>query len=187
EPAAISAQQTKRDAGFGFDDAVTLQLDPYHNHRQISEFSVNALGTQADSMAGGRARKIEWKGDWQAAAVRTPDGWAAEMAIPFAILNFQSGGGTFGVNFVRYHHRTQEWSRWADVTRQFLPEEAGHLTDLVLPAESGGKKLTVMPYAAGGRNLPDKRGGVQKVPATAGLDARHDFANNLSGVLSVNP
>ena len=44
-----------------------------------------------------------------------------------------------------------------------------------------------MPYAAGGRNLPDKRGGVQKVPATAGLDARYDFANNLSGVFSVNP
>ena len=187
EPDSVHAEQRKRDGDLSLDDHVVIELDPYHNHRQISEFAVNARGTQSDAMAGGRARKIEWKGDWQAAAQRTKDGWTAEMAIPFAILNFQNGAGTFGVNFVRYHHRTQEWSRWADVTRQFLPEEAGHLTDLLLPAESGGKKLTVMPYAAGGRNLPDKRGGVQKVPATAGLDARYDFANNLSGVFSVNP
>ncbi len=85
-PEEIHAEQRKRDGSLVRDDHVIVQLDPYHNHRQISEFSVNARGTQSDAMAGGRARKIEWKGDWQAAAQRSAEGWTAEMAIPLAIL-----------------------------------------------------------------------------------------------------
>ena len=115
-PGAISALQTRRDAKLDQDDHVEVELDPYHNHRQTSSYAVNAQGTQSDAIAGGRARKIEWKGDWQAAAARSPEGWTAEMAIPFAILNYQPGAHVFGINFLRYHSRTQEWSRWADIT-----------------------------------------------------------------------
>jgi hypothetical protein len=187
QPEFIHAEQLKRDGNVGLDDHVTVELDPYHNHRQISDFSVNARGTQSDAIASGRARKIEWKGDWQAAAQRTADGWTAEIAIPFAILNYQPGADTFGVNFVRYHHRTQERSRWADITAQFLPEESGHLSGLALPNKSQTRKLTIMQYGVAGRNMLSKTGNVRNTLATTGFDIRYDIANNLSSVLSLNP
>ena len=74
QPEAITAVKTRRDAGLGFDDHVSIELDSYRNFRTISTYSVNANGTQNDAIAGGRARKIEWKGDWKGAAVRTDYG-----------------------------------------------------------------------------------------------------------------
>ena len=35
----------------GLDDRITIELDPYHNHRSISRFTVTARGTQSDAMA----------------------------------------------------------------------------------------------------------------------------------------
>jgi hypothetical protein len=186
-PDAIRAEQFKRDSNLGLDDHVIVELDPYHNHRQISQFAVNARGTQWDAMAGGRARNIAWKGDWQAATRRTADGWTAEIRIPFAILNFQPGATTFGVNFVRYQHRTQERSRWADVTPQYLSEEAGHLTSLALPRAATGNSLMLLPYMAAGSNTRDKRGQFQERSAASGVDVRYNVAGNLTNVLSVNP
>lgn len=185
-PEAIFAEQTKRDGNLGFDDRVTVQIDPYHNHRSISDFSVNALGTQADSMAGGRARKIEWKGEWKAAAVRTPDGWTAEFIIPFSVLNYTPGARTFGVNFLRYQHRTQETSRWADVTPALRTEEMGHLTGLRPPARSA-PPLSIMTYTTGGVNTNNRTGQRQPFVAGTGLDLRYNVANNLTGMASLYP
>ena len=125
QPDKILAYQTRRDGGLGLDDQVGVELDPFHNHREISTYSINSIGTQDDAIAGGRARNIQWKGDWTAAAVRTDYGWSAEIAIPFEILNYRDGNTTFGINLVRYHNRTDEWSRWADLTPQNKPEEMG--------------------------------------------------------------
>ncbi len=186
-PDQIQAEQRKRDSAFGFDDHVSIQLDPYHNHRLISSFSVNARGTQSDEMAGGRASKIEWKGDWSAAASRTPNGWTAEIAIPFEILNYEEGSGTFGVNFVRYHHRTQETSRWADVTPRHLPEETGHLVGLPAVPATRITRLSVMPYVSGGTNAPDDNGIVRGATATGGVDVRYNVTPSFTGVASANP
>ena len=187
QPSGIHADQTQRDRSMGLDDQITIELDPYHNHRLISKFSVNANGTQSDAFAGGRGQKIDWKGDWQAAARRTPEGWTAEIAIPFRILEYQTGASVFGVNFLRYHARTQEWSRWADVTPQYLPEESGHLVGLRPPPNRIVTRLALMPYASGGINTPDRNGVVDDQTATAGVDVRLDLARKVTNVLSVKP
>jgi hypothetical protein len=187
QPAFIEALQTRRDAGLGLDDQVVVELDPYHNHRHISSYSVNATGTQSDAIAGGRARKIEWKGDWKAAAARTEYGWSAEIAIPYAILNYRQKDNIFGVNFVRYHHRTDEWSRWADLTPQNKPEEMGHLTELELPEASKRDPWTFMPYVLAGRKVPDKEGKIHGFLGTAGIDMRYEPRQNITGVFSLNP
>ena len=187
QAAGIQADQTQRDRSMGLDDQVSIELDPYHNHRLISRFSVNANGTQSDALAGGRGRKIDWKGDWQAAARRTAEGWVAEIAIPFRILEYQDSASVFGVNFVRYHARTQEWSRWADVTPQYLPEESGHLVGLKLAPNRVVSRLAVMPYASGGVNVPDRYGDLSDRDGTAGFDVRLDLARKQTNVLTVRP
>lgn len=189
QPQAIAALQTRRDADLDLDDHVEVELDPYHNHRQISTYAVNARGAQSDAIAGGRARKIAWKGDWTAAVARTEYGWAAEIAIPFSILNVEDANQIFGVNFVRYHHRTTEWSRWANVTVQNKPEEMGHLILTAVEPRMNGKiqPWTFMPYVLAGREIPNKKGQVRNFLGTAGIDLRYEPRQNVTGVFSLNP
>jgi hypothetical protein len=187
QPQAIQALQTRRSAGLGFDDQVAVELDPFLSYREISSYSVNANGVQDDAITGGRARQLEWKGDWQAAAMRTAYGWSAEIAIPFSILNFEPGTTALGVNFLRYHHRTGQWSRWADITVRALPEEMGRLVGFELPQVARAQPWTLMPYALAGRNIPDKRGNVRETLVTAGAELRYQPRPNLTGVLSLNP
>jgi hypothetical protein len=187
QPAAIEALQTRRDGGFGFDDQVVVELDPFLTYREISTFSVNAAGTQADAFAGGRVRQLAWKGDWQAAVGRDAEGWTVEIAIPYEILNFQPGTHTIGVNFLRYHHRSGEWSRWADVTVRALPEEMGQLTGLRPSVPGSKQEWTLLPYALVGRNIPDRDGEIRDRLATAGIDIRYEPRPNVTGVASLLP
>jgi hypothetical protein len=186
-PDAIQTLQTRRGAGLGLDDQVAVELDPFLSHREISTYKVSASGVQDDAIAGGRARQLEWKGRWHAAARRTAYGWSAEIAIPFGILNYEPGTTAMGVNFLRHHHRTGEWSRWADITPRALPTEMGKLTGLELPAVARTQPWTLMPYVLVGRNIPDRRGEVRATLADAGGEIRYQPRPNLTGVVSLNP
>ena len=187
KPEAIQSTITVRDVGLGYNDSITIQLDTFFNRRDISEFSLNPGGTQSDEIAGGRSSKIEWKGDWLGAAVRTEYGWSAEFAIPFDILNYTDGDTVFGVNFKRYQSRTREYSYWADVTPQGLVEEMGQLTGLALPSLKAKKPWTFMPFVLAGKNIPDKEGEAQASLLTAGIDMRYQPRPDLTGMLALNP
>ncbi len=186
-PKGIEALQSRRDGALGFDDQVTIQLDPFLTYREISSFSVNARGTQSDFIATGRARQLAWKGDWKAAVLRTEYGWAAEVAIPYEIMNFHVGTSVVGVNFVRYHHRTAERSRWADITVRSLPEEMGQLNGLRPSVVGTKQEWTFLPYALVGRNIPDRDGDIRENLASAGVDIRYEPRPDMTGVISLLP
>jgi hypothetical protein len=187
QPDKIMALETRRDARPGLDDLVCVELDPYLSHREVSSYCINARGTVSDSIAGGRASQEAWKGTWEGAAQRTHYGWSAEMAIPFEILNFETGVTAFGANFIRYHNRTAEWSRWADTTVQYLPEERGRLTELSPARVAQRSPLTAMPYILLGKNIPDREGDIRNTLVNGGIDIRYQPKTNLTGVLSINP
>ncbi len=187
KPDSIEALQTRRDGSLGFDDQVIIELDPFLTYREISKFSVNARGTQTDAFAGGRARQLAWKGEWKAAVSRTDYGWTAEIAIPYEILNFQLGTNAIGINFLRYHNRTAEWSRWADITVRALPEEMGRLTGLRPSVVGKKQEWTFLPYVLLGRNIPNRDGEIRDSLASAGVDIRYEPRPNLTGVISLLP
>jgi len=187
QPELIHTIKERRDAGLDYDDRVSVELDPFLDHRAVSSYSVSASGIQDDAIAGGRARKIGWKGDWQGAAVRTGYGWSAEMAIPFRILNYEPGASEIGVNFIRYQNRTNEWSYWANVTPRYLKEEMGQLTGLYLPEVARSRPWTFMPYALVGANIPNIRGETRDKLFSAGAEIRYEPRPNITGVLSLYP
>jgi hypothetical protein len=187
QPEAINAITTRRDAGLRIDDQVSVELDSYRNFRTISTYSVNANGTQNDAIAGGRARKIEWKGDWKGAAVRTEYGWSAEIAIPYSILNYHADASNFGINFVRYQHRTEETSHWADVTPRNKKEEMGQLKQLSLPKEAKKSPWTALPYVLAGVNIPNIKGDDREKLAYAGATIRYEPKPNVTAVVSLHP
>jgi TPR repeat protein len=184
---SIQATRTVRDSGLGYDDSMTIQLDTFFNRRDISEFSVNSIGTQSDDPAGGRSSKIEWKGDWQGAAILTDYGWSSEFAIPFSILNYDEDTTKFGVNFKRYQSRTKEYTLWADITPQSLNEEMGQLTGLVPPSLAEKKVWSFMPFILAGKNIPNKKGNIKSTLVTAGIDIRYQPRPDLTGLAALNP
>jgi hypothetical protein len=189
EPQKIQARETVRDVGFGYDDSITIQMDTFFNRRDITEFSLNPLGTQTDRFAGGRSDRIEWKGDWFGGAARTEYGWSAEFAIPYAILNYPQNSQVFGINFKRYQSRTTEYSWWADVTPKVLPEKMGQLRGLNLPSfeRLQRKTWTFMPFVFAGKNIPDKEREIKDTLFTGGVDIRYTPRSDITGMISLNP
>lgn len=185
EPSAIIGREIRRDAEFRGEDVVTFFIDPFHTHNfnDISLFSVNPLGTQSSRIGGGRASKTEWKGDWQASAKRVQDGWTAEMAIPWAILNYPPAQSTltFGINFLRQQERTKIRSWWSNVGLRFFLENAGHWQGVQPPKQNFRPTLSLLPYFA-----PQWRtSGKQSLHS--GLDLRYTLTPELVSVSVINP
>ena len=104
QPHLIRAQQKKRGGGLWGDDFVSVNIDPLNQPRIFSDeytFMVNPLGTQSEWVPGGAAAKIEWRGDWQAAAKITERGWQVEIAIPFRIFRLPRKPKAFSIHFSR--------------------------------------------------------------------------------------
>ena len=185
QPNKVIARETKRDVSLWNDDHVSFWIDPFHAHQSQyrSSFKVNAVGTQSSRIAGGRASKTEWKGDWKAAASRTHDGWTGEMAIPFAILSHPSIDGpvTMGINFARRQQRTEIYSFWSNIGPQYHTEKDGHLVGTTFPKRRAQRRLAVMTYAFGGVESDDD------TTFRAGLNAKYPITSEMTVVASINP
>ena len=186
-PESIYSIKTRRDSGLENDDRVSVQLDPFHDHRGVSTYSVNANGTQNDDIASGRARKIEWKGDWKSAVARTEYGWSVEMQIPFRILNYHSDVQVIGINFYRYQNHSDEWSYWANITPQYKSQEMGHLIGVTPPSFISEQRWTVMPYSLLGTNVPNIKGETRDELLSFGGDIRYSPKPNFTNVFSLHP
>ncbi|GIV16207.1 MAG: hypothetical protein KatS3mg022_1642 [Armatimonadota bacterium] len=185
QPEAIVAREIRPGSDFPGEDTVTFQIDPYfsRNWVNISAFIVNALGTQNERIAGGRAAKREWRGVWQAAVQRVADGWTVEMRIPWEVLNYPSTNSAvnMSINFKRDHARTRIDYFWSDVTPMRRPELMGIWQGVEPPRASNRKALQLLSYLT-----PEwQDGGGQKVHA--GLDVRYTPTPQLTGVLSLFP
>jgi hypothetical protein len=136
QPDKIWAELTPRNE-FDNNDSITLILDAYNDNRTSITFSLNPKGIQKNSV----------ETIWISEAAMRPDGWSAEMAIPFKSLRFSAQENqVWGVNFERYIHRLNETDYWTNVDRD-LPklQQSGELRGLsgVRP----GYNLEFFPYA----------------------------------------
>jgi hypothetical protein len=181
QPPAIVARETKRGVFPQGDDIVAFSIDPFHNHKDRSIFIVNARGTQVAFLSGGRATKLEWEGKWQAAAKIVADGWTAEMAIPWSILNYPAikGPTTVGINFDRRQERTKIHSWWSNLGAQEFFDLDGHWAGVQLPPFR--PQLSLLPYASPGWV---ENGGIG---FRSGLDLRSRLTPTLTVVGTVNP
>jgi hypothetical protein len=183
QPQEILAKETKRDGDPKDDDYVEVILDPFHNHKDRSIFTVNAIGTQFSEIAGGRAEKTEWKGDWKATVGRTENGWTAELAIPWNILDYPSTdkAATMGLNFARHQQRLRTKSYWSNIGRmnQNFFENDGHLRGVILPSKE--RKLKILTYGFAGSEE-----GHSEV-LRGGLDVRYQPTSSTNILYTINP
>lgn len=149
-PEAIRANVSDRDRMYQ-DDWVFVSIDTYGDYQRSYEFCVNPFGIQGDLLATSNSEdaSIDWI--WYSAADRNAEGWTAEMAIPFASLNFPSADTqNWRINILRTvprESRTQiSWMRF-DKNISGIMSQAGYLQGL--KEISSGGKLELLPYAIG--------------------------------------
>ncbi|MCK7478229.1 MAG: hypothetical protein M0C28_13095 [Candidatus Moduliflexus flocculans] len=90
------------------EDAVRIVLDPFQDRRNAYFFSVNPRGAKSEGLATGEHSSLAWDGLWDARSAIGPDGWSAEMAIPFKSISFRPDLETWGLNVERVIARRQE-------------------------------------------------------------------------------
>lgn len=179
---------TRRGGGGGSsitEDVLEFSIDTFNSRQgSMSDFRVNALGTTSENIAGGRASKREFRGEWTAAAKIVNDGWIVEMRIPWAILNLPNGSLlSMDINFSRANARTQITSSWANTTLRRLPEYLGVWSEINPPKQKSSDKLHLMAYVA-----PEyDEDAANEFDLRMGVDARYAFNSQLSGLVSINP
>ena len=181
-PSEIRYDQKKRQGNMGRDDNVNLGIDADNNGTDVYTFRVNAAGVQQDEVPGGTSEKIEWKGDWRAAAQRDESGWTAEMEIPFAMLRYPDGQDTFGIYVGRYLAREEDWAVWPQqMARKLNYSECASLQGLTTP--DVGFRCVLMPYALSVASENDE----DRELLTGGLDVKGTFPNGVVALGTYNP
>src|SRR4249919_864094 len=108
DPSQVRAYLRDRDSLYS-DDFVGVMLDTFDDQRRAYEFFVNPLGVQADLIKEEATGNEDdsWDGLWTSAARITPQGYAAEIRIPFATLRFRDTDDVrrWGATFLRVRPR----------------------------------------------------------------------------------
>jgi len=199
EPAKIRANYMDRDSinTFVQDDHVVLMIDPFDDERRGWQFRINPMGVQADAIFSENEGIEDFSYDliWESMARIGPDGWVAEVAIPFSQLRFPREGGpqTWGFDVGRSYprnvrHRITAWPRdrgrncllcQIDKVTGFENLESGRNLELA-PTVTATSLEAREPFPDGDFESVDEE-------VEPGLSARWGITSNLSLNAALNP
>lgn len=196
EPGGIVARLARRDDQPETDDA-SIRIDSFHDHQTGYEFTFSPAGVKVDILQFDDANKEDasWDPVWDLQTRVSPEGWCAEIRIPFDILRYNrmdsdTAENVWGINFLRDIIRKQESDRWA-----FTPKSQtgfisryGHLLGLRnLPVP---RQFEALPFVLGEQKydaaspLMERR---EKFIGDAGLDLKYGVTSNFTIDATVNP
>lgn len=202
DPDGILAFQRERDAGLNTDDRFMWIMDTFQDGRTGYFFEINAAGLMGDGVitggggrggggfgggGGGGGTNKAWDGIWEARTFIRPDGWSAEIQIPFRTLNFNPDQTDWGINFQRTIRRRNEEILWRGHRRSEglrNPVFAGRMTGL--EGMSQGLGLEAVPSAiANYRNVPGNADPTT-YPGDVSLDLNYSLTSSLRASASIN-
>ena len=196
EAGKIARRLTRRDVNpSGVADALTIGIDPHHDHLTGAMFGVSAAGSVRDGILSNDSGEDDsWDGVWEAAVSIDDKGWTAEIRIPFSQLRFSAADRqTWGLNLVRSITRTNEEDWWSFTPKKdsALVSRFGHVTDL--DGVHGRRHLDLLPYATakGEVNSTVEPGNPftdgHTLAGNVGLDAKWGLSSNVTVDATVNP
>lgn len=180
DPKLIHANEYRSNVSLNGDDYLIVGIDPFSTLSDTNQFEVNPRGATNIRIAGGRAAKREWLGEFLAKARITQDGWEAEARIPWGIMRLPAPG---------IHDLRVAFGRVVQHTgRVFLADNisGGKGTNIAIwkqvdvPKSTVRRSLKLLPYAYLGA---DRSEGI----ANGGLDLKAPITDQLDLVGSINP
>jgi hypothetical protein len=190
DPSQIVGEEMQRDGALFRDDSVLVLLDTFNDDRNSYFFEVNPNGAFTDALVTdeGRDFNVQWDAVWRAAAQRIPEGWSAEMEIPFATLRFDPGKDTWGLNIRRLIRHKNEEVFWASIPLQanlFRVSLSGELTGIRGPEP--GLNLRIKPFVVGSASeLQTPAGKVSEEDGDIGLDIKWGITRTMTLDLTSN-
>lgn len=180
QPQSISATEYRTNVSLAGDDNIMLQLDLGGSLADFNEFGMNPRGATQIGLAGGRAAKREWSGEFVSSARVTPTGWEVEARIPWRIMRLPAKGPrTVRFNVQRGLRRLSRNYVW-QYTGGGHPDNYGRWTNVEIPAAPVEREFKLLPYTYAG---VDEEGHI----VNAGLDLKTNLAEQVVLVGSVNP
>jgi len=206
EPSEVVAHILQRDKvlergddgrhAFAGDDAVAILIDPFRDRRNAYVFATNANGAELDALITDESGTfdVDWRAVWTVRAQRGPEGWSAEMAIPFRSLRypFRTGAEGWGFNVWRVVRRKNEetlWTAWSRADGGFhRVSQAGRLDGLTdLPRSRAS--VEVKPYGLVGLVQGPRIGDSLDTAGDVdvGLDAKWEVRPGLAADGTIHP
>lgn len=196
EPEKIVSRLTRRDSEIESDWG-SIRIDSYNDHQTCFEFTFNPAGVKVDIIQydDGDREDASWDPVWELQTSIQPNGWIAEVKIPFRILRYKSSSiatdeSLWGINFLRTISRKQEYDQWAFTPKResgFI-SRFGHLAGIdQLPDP---QPIEILPFVTGrevwdpATDIRDRR---QKFLGNAGIDLKYGLSSNFTLDATVNP
>lgn len=198
EPSRIRVNSLYRDRWNG-DDAVAFYVDAFNDNRNSKWFGLTASGVRFDQLVSddGLTLNASWDTFWAARTTMTPDGWFAEVRIPFSSIGVQpdsAGRVVMGLTATRLVSRLDERVTFPAIDPQFEFRRPSVAQDVILSDVRSHRPLYVTPYVLGGssRTVVDPAAGTtiygldRSTAREMGLDVRYSLSNTLTLDLTAN-
>jgi hypothetical protein len=189
----IVARLTRRDQSVEA-DWVQVNIDTKDTGTNAFLFTVNAAGVLGDGIRFNDTESaLEWDEVWDARVARTPQGWSAEVAIPWHAVDFSAKAvQKWGFQVRRYTSTTQEIDEWAFIPRTAAGEvsQYGTLTNLTELQHSS--PVSTSPFMIGQVNWYDMGPRGAPIPrpdynVTGGINFKWHINHGLTLSVAVNP
>ena len=170
-------------------DVIAFGFDPRHDHLTGYIFRVNASGVEADQTSfDDTSSSSDYDSVWEVVTQITPQGWDAEIRIPFSQMRFTVPPGdkaVWGMQVRREIAERGEVDRWVPTPRgqQGQVSRYGHLIfdDRLTPPH----RVELMPYTLG---QFEKESGLSPGGSIgAGTDLRIGIGTSATLSATVNP
>ena len=193
EPDKIARHMCRRDYFDG--DWVEVNIDSYHDLRTAFSFTVNAAGVKGDEAItkNGDNWDSSWDPIWFVKTSCDPEGWIAEIRIPYSQLRFaEKEEHIWGLQVQRRLFRKEEHSIW-----QFIPRNAPGWVHLFgelrgIHGIKPKRTIQIMPYTVGKLQTFEKEEGNPFAPGQltnfmGGLDGKIGVTRDLTLDFTINP
>ncbi|HWD38258.1 MAG TPA: sugar-binding protein [Fimbriimonas sp.] len=176
----IRAQQYQTNVSLQGDDSLSFDLDVSGTATDFSTFQVNPKGATNIQLAGGRAAKREWAGEFQAASRITATGWETEMRIPWQVMKLPPAGPKdLRFLFERFLARTNR--SYSNVYLGSGTSNTPIWKGVAVPKEIIDRSIKLLPYAYAGYDSHEG------VIGNMGLDLKTALSDQTQLVASINP
>jgi hypothetical protein len=201
DPAGIRVNSLYRDRWNG-DDALAIYIDAFNDNQNAKWFGTTPSGMRFDLLVSddGNTTNDSWDTFWTSRTTMTPEGWFAEVRIPFSSLGFQAGPDgrvVMGLTVTRLVSRIDERVTFPEIDPKFPFRRPSVARDVVLRDVRSRTPLYVTPYVLGGGSMAVLPPAAASAPAApfsreqdmtreAGLDIRYPVTGKLTLDFTVN-